>query len=90
MLGGSEINLYARASWAHYFSRDARFSGSLVGLAGSAFTVEGARPPRDAALLAIGSDMKLGTSIFIGGQFDTEQSATSRTYSGSAKLRVAF
>jgi uncharacterized protein with beta-barrel porin domain len=29
---GGNINLFARAAWGYYASRDANFSGSLVGL----------------------------------------------------------
>ncbi len=90
VVGGSTVNLYASAAWAHYYARDTKFAGSLVGLAGSAFTIEGARPAREAAIIAVGADMKLGPNMHLGARFDTELGGKSSSYAGSAKLRMGF
>jgi autotransporter-associated beta strand protein len=90
LVGGADVNIYISAAWGHYYARDAKFAGSLVGLAGSAFTVEGVRPSRDVALIAAGADMKIGSTMHVGARFDTEQGSGNRSYAGSAKLRMAF
>jgi autotransporter-associated beta strand protein len=90
LVGGADVNIYISAAWGHYYARDAKFAGSLVGLTGSAFTVEGVRPSRDVALIAAGADMKVGPNMHLGARFDTEQGSANRSYAGSAKLRMAF
>lgn len=90
MVGASQVNLYAKAAWGHYVKRDVAFSASLIGIAGANFTVEGAKPARDAALLSIGADLKVTPHMTLGANFDTELSSTTQSYSGSAKLRYAF
>ncbi|MBN8533367.1 MAG: autotransporter domain-containing protein [Rhizobiales bacterium] len=85
-----QVSLFARAAWAHYFTRDSAFSGSLSGLAGSAYTVRGARPANDSALLGLGADVKIGPSMTFGGTLNSELSARQRTFGGSAKFRMAF
>jgi outer membrane autotransporter protein len=89
-VAGTDVNIYVSAAWGHYFARDAKFSGSLIGLAGAGFTVEGVRPSRDVALIAAGADMKIGPNMHLGARFDTEQGSGNRSYAGSAKLRMAF
>jgi outer membrane autotransporter protein len=84
------VNFYISAAWAHYAISDAKFSANLSGLAGSGFTVEGARPSRDAAVIAIGADMQIGSNVHLGGRFDTELAPSHRSFSGSIKLRAAF
>jgi outer membrane autotransporter protein len=90
LVGGKDVNIYISAAWGHYYARDAKFAGSLVGLNGSAFTVEGVRPSRDVALIAAGVDMKIGPNMHLGARFDTEQGSSNRSYAGSTKLRMAF
>jgi subtilase-type serine protease len=90
MSPGSQVNVYVRTAWAHYVSNDASFSGSLAGLPGSAYKVTGARAANDSALLGLGADVKLSQGLTLGGTFNTEISQRQQSYSGSAKLNVAF
>ena len=89
-LGGRALAGYLRASWAHYYQRDASLSASLTGLAGSGFVIEGARAPRNSALLAAGLDFKLGPSVTIGAHLDGEISDSAQRIGGQARLKVSF
>jgi outer membrane autotransporter protein len=50
----------ARAAWAHEFDSDRLVSASLLSIPAAAFTVNGARPARDAALVSAGVDIGIG------------------------------
>lgn len=89
-LGGRTLAGYLRASWAHYYQRDASLSASLAGLAGSGFVIEGARAPRNSALLAAGLDFKLSPSVTIGAHIDGEISDSAQRIGGQARLKVSF
>ncbi len=84
------VKIYARAAWAHYFSDDAKVSASLTGLAGSAFTVTGARPTKNSALLGLGADVNLGGGLTFGASINSELAGRQSSIGGSAKLRMAF
>ncbi len=90
VLAGAQVNLYAKAAWAHYYVRDAGFSAGLVGLSGASFVTEGAKPARDAALLSVGADVKLSSQMSLGARLDSELSSSARSYAGSLRLRYAF
>jgi outer membrane autotransporter protein len=90
VIGGSQVTVYAKAAWAHYLARDSAFTAGLVGLAGSTFTVHGAKPARDAALLSLGANMRLTPQMTIGANFNSELSQSTQGYSGSVKLNYAF
>lgn len=89
-LDGRALAGYLRAAWAHYYQREASLSASLAGLAGSGFAIEGARAPRNSALLAAGLDLRLGPSVVIGAHLDGELSESTRRIGGQARLRVSF
>lgn len=90
VLGDRALAGYLRAAWAHYYQREASLSASFAGLAGSGFAVEGARAPRNSALLAAGLDLRLGPSVVIGAHLDGELSESSRRIGGQARLKVSF
>jgi uncharacterized protein with beta-barrel porin domain len=52
-----------RLAWAHEFTADRQVSASFLSLPGAAFTVSGARPARDAAIVGAGVDIGIGRSI---------------------------
>ncbi|TCR65372.1 autotransporter-associated beta strand repeat-containing protein [Bosea sp. BK604] len=90
MLGATPVSGYVRASWAHYFQRDADLSASLIGLPGASFAVQGAKPARNAALITTGFDVRLTPNVTLGARFDGELSGTTNRYGGSAQLKVSF
>ncbi len=90
LLGGVPVTGFVRAAWAHYFQRDAQISAGLAALPGASFTVTGARPDRDGALLAAGVDAKVSERVSLGARLDSELSANTRRLGGTAQLRVSF
>ena len=50
--------------------RDAGLSASLIGLPGASSAIEGAKPARNAALIAAGFDVRLTPSVTLGARFD--------------------
>lgn len=89
-VAGLPVTGYVRAGWAHYYRRDASVSATITGLAGSGFAVEGAKPARNAALVAAGLDLRIGKNVTLGARFDGELSGPANRYGGSAQLRVGF
>jgi T5SS/PEP-CTERM-associated repeat protein len=89
-LSGRALAGYLRASWAHYYQLDASLSASLTGLAGSGFVIDGARAPRNSALLAAGLDFRLSPSVTIGAHLDGEMSNSGQRIGGQARLKVSF
>jgi outer membrane autotransporter protein len=57
---------------------------------GASFVVAGARQERDAALIAAGLDYQIAPNMTLSGRFDGALAANSKTYAGSAALRLSF
>ena len=89
-LGGYKAALSGQIAWGHYALREAEFTASVAGLAGSAFTITGARPARDVMLLSTGLDLELAPNITFGSRFDLNAGQNTRSYAGSAVLRASF
>lgn len=89
-LGGRALAGYLRAAWAHYYQRDVSLSASIAGLTGSGFAIDGARTPRNSALLAAGLDFRLSPSVTLGAHIDGELSDSARRIGGQARLKVSF
>lgn len=90
LLGERALAGYLRAAWAHYYQRDVSLSASIAGLGASSFAVEGARAPRNSALLAAGLDFRLSPAVTVGAHIDGELSEGSRRIGGQARLKVSF
>ncbi|WP_420104050.1 autotransporter outer membrane beta-barrel domain-containing protein [Bosea sp. (in: a-proteobacteria)] len=89
-LGGYKAALSGQIAWGHYALREAEFTASVAGVAGSAFTITGARPARDVMLLSTGLDLELAPNITFGSRFDLNAGQNTRSYAGSAVLRASF
>lgn len=89
-IGATPVTGFVRAAWAHYYQRDADLAASINGLPGARFSVTGARPDRNVALIAAGLDLKLSRNVNLGARIDGEMSATTRRIGGTAQLRVSF
>ena len=87
---GQVMTLRARAAWAHNWNSDPSVSASFLALSGTNFTVNGAAPPRDAALLSAAAEIKLRHNLALLGKFDSELGAHSRSYTGTAAIRYAW
>jgi fibronectin-binding autotransporter adhesin len=90
MLGATPVTGFVRAAWARYYQRDADLTASINGLAGASFSITGARPDRNAALLSAGADIKLSPSVSLGMRLDSELAANTRRIGATAQLKVSF
>jgi outer membrane autotransporter protein len=79
-----------RAAWAHEFNDDRQVNASFLSIPGAAFTVSGARPARDAALVSAGVDVGIGRNVTVYAQFDSELAGSGNAYAGSGGLRVSW
>ncbi|SEG80845.1 hypothetical protein [Bosea lathyri] len=69
---------------------DADLTASLNGLPGASFTAGGAKPGRNAALLAAGADIRVSQGVSLSMRVDSELSANTRRVGATAQLRVSF
>lgn len=89
-LGGAGVLLSGSAAWGHNFDVDRSSTAAFTGVAGSTFTVFGAAPGENLALLSGSARVQLpkGWSIDLGA--DSELSGGSQVYTGRAALRWRF
>lgn len=84
------FTLRGRLAWAHDSNTDRPATATFQTLPGSTFTVNGAQPAADAALISAGAKMDWLNGITLAGSFDGEFSSTTRSYAGKATLRYAW
>lgn len=89
-MGAVPVTGFVRASWAHYFEHDASLTASLIALPGTSFSAAGARPDRNAGLIAAGLDARLTDRISLGARLDSELSGNTRSLGGTARIAVSF
>ena len=82
--------LRGRAAWAHDSNTDRPVTATFQALPGASFTVNGARPSPDAALLTAGAEMKWRNGFSLAGTFEGEFSNTTRSYAGKGTLRYTW
>jgi uncharacterized protein with beta-barrel porin domain len=90
LLSGTPLTLKAKAAWAHDWNNDPVATATFQQLPGATFTVNGARPAADSALLSLGADAVLGGGWRAGASFDGEFSRTTASYSGKGSLRYSW
>jgi outer membrane autotransporter protein len=80
-----------RLAWAHEFDRDRQVSASFLSLPGAAFTVSGARPASDSAIVVAGADLALGRNVALFAQFDGDiAGGGGNAYAGSGGIRISW
>jgi uncharacterized protein with beta-barrel porin domain len=84
------LTLRARTAWAHDWNTDRSAIANFQSLPGSTFTVNGAQPSANAALLSAGADLSWGNGWTVAATFDGEFSNTTRGYAGKGSLRYAW
>lgn len=90
MVADRLLGLFGRAAWAHDSNNARAVTATFQTLPGSAFTVNGAKPAADAALLSVGADIGLGRGWSAAATFDGEFSRTMAGYSGKGRLAYAW
>ena len=79
-----------RLAWAHEFNRDRQVNASFLALPAAAFTVAGARPAHDAAIVSAGVDVGFGRAVALYAQFDGDIAGGGNAYAGSGGIRVSW
>jgi uncharacterized protein with beta-barrel porin domain len=91
LLEDSTLVLRARAAWAHdYFTDPAAVNAAFQSLPGSGFTLSGAAPTKNSALLSAGAWLRLENGLSLGAKFDGEFASRSQTYAATGVLRYAW
>lgn len=92
MLVGTDaaLSLYARAAWAHEFSRERSVAAAFPALFGSGFTVTGAPIASDVALVTAGGELALARGLSLRAKFEGEFASGSYSYGGSGALRYVW
>lgn len=87
---GTALTLLTRAAWAHNESSDPTVIAFFQSLPGSNFTVIGANPARNSALLSAAAWLRLMDGWSLGAKFDGEFADRSQTYAGMGMVRYTW
>jgi T5SS/PEP-CTERM-associated repeat protein len=90
VVDGGVLALNGRAAWAHDGNTDRAASATFQTLPGATFTVNGAKPSPDGALLSAGVQMKWLNGFSLAGTFEGEFSDTTASYAGRGILKYAW
>jgi uncharacterized protein with beta-barrel porin domain len=90
LLRDGTFTLRGRAAWAHDSNTDRPVTATFQALPGATFTVTGAQPAPNAALLTAGAEMKWRNGISLAGSFEGEFSRTTQSYAGKGTVRYAW
>jgi len=89
-IGGIQIRGFSRAAWARYLLRDQMTGVGFASLPNAGFTVRGARPDANSALLSAGVEMPISPGFTFGARVDGEFSGNMAQVSGMVRLRYSF
>ena len=87
---GSALALRGRVAWAHDHSSSGALNAGFQTLPGASFTVNGARPPSDLALLTGGAELILPNRVSFGFKLDSELASRAQSYAGTGTVRYAW
>jgi outer membrane autotransporter protein len=84
------IMLRGRVAYAHDWVSNATLATAFAALPGAGFTVEGAKPVKNTALLTTAVELRLPGGAALFAKFDGEFSHRSQMYYGSAGMRYSW
>jgi outer membrane autotransporter protein len=87
LANGQEMVLRARLAWAHDFNNGQNVQALFQTLPAATFTVGGAVPSADSALVSLAADYIMAGGWRVGGRFDGEFSSNKTSYAGTATVR---
>jgi autotransporter-associated beta strand protein len=90
VLDGAVLTLRGRAAWAHNFDTDRSLVAVFQSLPGSSFTVDGARPAPDSALVSASAEIRLAQGLSFSAKFGGEFSSTTDQYTGTGMVRYEW
>jgi outer membrane autotransporter protein len=83
--------LLVRLGWAHEYADTARpVTASFVGAPGSSFTVQGAAPARDAAVLALAVNTAIAEATSLYFRYDGEVGGGTDAHALTAGFRMTW
>jgi uncharacterized protein with beta-barrel porin domain len=87
---GMPLVLRGRLAWAHDWVSNPALGAVFQALPGSNFTVNGAAPPKDAALTTAAAELHLTANWTAIAKFDGEFAASAQTYAGTGTLKYSW
>jgi outer membrane autotransporter protein len=90
LANGNALVLRARFAWAHDFNNDQSAQAVFQTLPGATFTVGGALPAADSALVSFAAEYFFTGGWRLGGRFDGEFSSNKVSYAGTATARKVW
>jgi uncharacterized protein with beta-barrel porin domain len=84
------FTLRGRLAWAHDYDNTQAINATFQTLPGASFTVNGAAPAPDDALISAGAEMNWGNGVTLGGTFEGEFSRNSESYAGKGVVRYQW
>lgn len=88
--GGSVLSLRGKLGWAHDWVSASSIGAVFQALPGASFTVNGAVPASDSALVSAGAELRLANGVSLAAKFDGEFANGSEIYAGTGTLRFTF
>jgi uncharacterized protein with beta-barrel porin domain len=76
------LHLTDRLAWSHQLLGDEKTSAAFASLPSSQFTVLGATPKKDAALVSLGADLEFNNGLHVLMRMDSAITQTSQAYTG--------
>jgi autotransporter-associated beta strand protein len=89
-LADAIVTLRGRAAWAHNFNTDRSISALFQTLPASGFTVFGASPARDSALVTASAETKWLNGFSVAATFEGEFSNVTESYAGKGMVRYQW
>jgi uncharacterized protein with beta-barrel porin domain len=84
------VTLRGRAAWAHNFNTDRSISALFQTIPAAGFTVFGASPAQNSALVSAGAEAKWLNGISVAATFEGEFSSRTDSYAGKAVVRYQW
>ena len=84
------LSVSDRLGWSHALSTPWSTTASFVALPASGFTVFGARPGRDSALVSLGAQLKSRSGLAFDAHFESSVSRNAQSYTGIAGLNYTW
>ncbi|QOZ68414.1 autotransporter-associated beta strand repeat-containing protein [Bradyrhizobium arachidis] len=84
------LTLRGRLAWAHDTNTNRLVSAAFQTLPGAAFTVNGAQPAADSALVGGRAEMKWKSGLSLAGTVEGEFSQSTQTYTGKGTVRYEW
>jgi outer membrane autotransporter protein len=84
------LTFRGRIAWAHDWITDPTLAAVFQALPGASFTVNGATPATDSALVSASAELRLSSGITLLGKFYGEFAGREQTYAGTGTIRYAF